>query len=514
MNAPDGGLQGKWLALATVGSPQRYIFRSNKLRENAGASELVDQAIRWWDNHPGKIFAGGGRAAVIVASEPAAKAEITEWSFEWLKKAPGLRLAAVIEPIGDCLAKAYERAQSKLERQEESPPFGSEPGAWPVVRECPSTGLAASTWMDGSWLSAEAAAKRKAEAGAFERLGSDFGGELKGHYQFPREFENFGQKEGEPQMAVVHADGDGIGKLFDETVRNWSGSDSGLKERLGDLSKAVDALVKGAMRKLIAELYSAYGKLRDDRRLELLEAAEGPPYFPLRPLVAAGDDLTFVCHGKLGLPAAAHYIRLFDELANERLAPFRVQTTKRRFTARAGVAIVHQKFPFARAYKLAADCEHEAKRARTDWEKDHAGQHGWIDFQMLTEGAAGDLRFMRSSLYKDSQGRSLIRRPYALGLEPGNGQSWSSFHRLWLDFQSSGVARGRIKQLVEKAARGDLAMHQASEEWEAAQTPVRFNTERDADGRLLCWDPIEMLDFLVDPWPDDAEEDAHVAPQN
>ena len=36
------------------------------------------------------------------------------------------------------------------------------------------------------------------------------------------------------------------------------------------------------------------------------------PIFPLRPIVFGGDDLTFVCHGRIGLALAARYLQYFE----------------------------------------------------------------------------------------------------------------------------------------------------------------------------------------------------------
>ena len=65
-----------------------------------------------------------------------------------------------------------------------------------------------------------------------------------------------------------------------------------------------------------------------------------------RALVFGGDDVTFVCDGRLGLSLATLYAR-----------EFAAETAKRPecgpLTARAGIAIVKTHYPFARAYALA-----------------------------------------------------------------------------------------------------------------------------------------------------------------
>ena len=69
--------------------------------------------------------------------------------------------------------------------------------------------------------------------------------------------------------------------------------------------------------------------------------------FPLRPIVYGGDDLTFICDGRLGLDLTAFYLK---EFAKEKI---KICGTDQSVDACAGVAIVPTKFPFAEAYNFA-----------------------------------------------------------------------------------------------------------------------------------------------------------------
>ncbi len=71
---------------------------------------------------------------------------------------------------------------------------------------------------------------------------------------------------------------------------------------------------------------------------------DGQERLPFRPIVFGGDDVTFVCEGRLGLPLAAHYLaRLAEGILPDGDPLY----------ARAGIAIVKTHYPFARAYELA-----------------------------------------------------------------------------------------------------------------------------------------------------------------
>jgi hypothetical protein len=106
--------------LDTIGI-QKYIFTGNRLRENIGASELVERAIKQWayellpprhnvsdkdtgllDNdirvdHEGVaaevIYSGGGNTAILFKDYPAAQRFTQELSVKVLHDAPGLQFA-------------------------------------------------------------------------------------------------------------------------------------------------------------------------------------------------------------------------------------------------------------------------------------------------------------------------------------------------------------------------------------------------------------------------------------
>src|SRR5690606_5681066 len=80
---------------------------------------------------------------------------------------------------------------------------------------------------------------------------------------------------------------------------------------------------------------------------------------PLRPILLGGDDLTFLCDGRVALALTEAALKAFEAEV----------PSLGRVTACAGVAIVPAHAPFAQAYALAeALCRH-AKRRR-QWEGD------------------------------------------------------------------------------------------------------------------------------------------------
>ena len=103
-------------------SIQQYIFQSNRLKENIGASYLVKHWLsdglvettqadtRAWKNYERNpdidrldnpiaedkpinvIYIGGGNAALLCKDKNTAEKAVRDWSSKALKEAPGLRV--------------------------------------------------------------------------------------------------------------------------------------------------------------------------------------------------------------------------------------------------------------------------------------------------------------------------------------------------------------------------------------------------------------------------------------
>jgi hypothetical protein len=476
----DINAKGKCLTLLGISSVQSYVFASNRLRENAGASYLAWHAMEDWRDKWKEmgacafLFAGGGNAVLLFETEGAAKESIGRWSRDYLERACGLRLTAAHALVDGTLQGAFSTAERKMERVENSPPHGCEFGALPVVRACPSTGLAASEFdRFSNCFSREAAGKRAAIAKANLRLQSDFACE---GFAFPIELEELGTREGASQIAIVHADGNGVGRMRSAIVHEKKLDDQSFSKALVDFSADVNESASLAFRAVLHKLRAVLPRLEEEAGIETSLSKDGSRYFPLRPIVYGGDDLTFVCHGRLGLVLAALYLQEFAQSGD--------------FTACAGVLIMPQKFPFARGYALAKELCISAKRKR----KEHGNEGSWMDFHVLLEGATGSLQKLRE-FYQAADGRPLMRRPYRL-------DGWANCEKLWREFRN--LPRNRAKRLLEVLARGKddtqafLANLPEQGKLPDAGDAAMKTSGWDADEMTSYFDPLELLDFHVD----------------
>jgi len=128
-------------------------------------------------------------------------------------------------------------------------------------------------------------------------------------------------------------------------------------------------------------------------------------FLPIRPILAAGDDITFVCEGRLGVYFAAKIMEYFEE---NQIGDLTV-------TACAGVAICKTHYPFFKAYSLAEELIHQSKVAAKLKENrgDDDAIASWFHFLALPSGFNGDLEDVLESQFS-THGKPLLSGPYRL----------------------------------------------------------------------------------------------------
>src|SRR5690606_150537 len=190
---------------------------------------------------------------------------------------------------------------------------------------------------------------------------------LKNTYTFTREISSLGQVEGNSHIAIVHIDGNNIGERFKSCKT--------LAERR-NLSILIEKIVNQSFQELlhyIIEDQMSY--LKDKKSGFDIKEENGKKILPIRPLILGGDDLTFVCDGRLGMIYAERLMKSMYENSKQYSA-FKNYP----LTSCAGVAITKTKYPFYRAYELSENLCSLAK----DKAREHGGS--WIDFHITYGG--------------------------------------------------------------------------------------------------------------------------------
>jgi hypothetical protein len=424
--------------LFDVMSIQQYIFGSNRLKDNLGASYIVEHI---YDHLKSKSegtepdlnigYIGGGNALVFTSSEASAKEIIKEYTTKLLYTYPGVTVAVAIKDNFPADDKEYESKLSLLFKKLNINKNKYLPvttiSSHGITDVCQQTSLSVE-FIDeinhtferiSSVTRCKRIAQEKSKKEDIQIL-EDAG---LSSYKFPYELDEIGNLKGEDShIAIVHIDGNGFGQRF-KAIKSVKGTD--------DLSKQVKIAVRNSFIDLLKQLVQKLESLKNI----INEKAFYNHILPIRPIVLGGDDVTFICHGKLGIMLAEMFIENFGK------NKFQDESS---FSSCAGIAIVRTKYPFYRAYKLAESlCESAKKRNK---EKEYASN--WVDFQLAYSGLGNTLDEVRRLQYNNLiDHKSLINRPYCIG--GLNGQISMNKLKAYTAILKDTLPNSKIKDLRE-----------------------------------------------------------------
>ena len=505
---------------------QGYVFGSNKLKENVGGSELVEMATHQWvyealppnnnvvDPITGKlddsltidnldaevIYAGGGNTVILFRAIDLAREFASELTRRVLKEAPGLELVVAHrcfdwenEALAEVVSKTLgnDLARKKQSRIASMPLLGLG-----VTKPCNSTGLVASQIVDDKPVSQEVAAKNAArvhEQGE-TRLKPMMARIKRGNWHIPKDLDDLGRRKGEESyIAVVHADGNGIGKRVEAIAAGYKmpAQNRDYIHAMRSFSLSLERAARVALQKVVDLMADAFADpdLADHHQRK----------FPLRPIVFGGDDVTFICHGSYGLSLAVRYLEAFEE-ATEKEPAFGGKPAY----ACAGVAIVKTHYPFARAYRLSEQLCHSAKQMLKEERVDGSA----LDWHVAMSGIAGSLTEIREHEYTVPSGL-LHMRPVLLRQPPAIWRTWPAFKAILDEFIGENGEwfdrRNKVKSLREALRDGSGAIADFLNTYQLnalpkASNPIVSGYEKTgwAGKRCVHFDAIEMMDLYTD----------------
>jgi hypothetical protein len=481
-----------YLVILETSGNQRYIFATNKLRENVGASHLTYLAgTKWvldevkkvtrrelWSCDPARlaanlqnvtlnppiekheapvevIIATSGKALLLTQDEETARSLVATVTARALREAPGLDLCGVVEevdwdkPLGPRVQAAHRRHQQV---------HATLPGPdmrfarLPFVAPCDVSGLPASLvkrhWRpdetpDEELLSTTSNLKRGQRDASIQRMQNalrvpgmefDLPGTPLQDLQARRRDDPLDRFfTGLEWTAVVHADGNGLGGLFH---RFWHYA--GLGEVAADVSQANRTYVRKLRAFSLALEESARAACRSAlSAVATVQAEDGHWYRPFVPLILGGDDLTVYCDGRSALEFTQAFLTTFEEKTTShsiiREIAGRAFGGADHLAAAAGVAIIKPHFPFHTAYELADELCRSAKEVKDVVRK---GATPWpcsaLDFHILYDTMLVSLRDIRKGYRAEDDGSLYQARPYVVTcedkLQGASGLVWAHAH--------------------------------------------------------------------------------------
>ena len=539
-------------------SIQKYVFGCNELKTNVGASYIVDKIFEellaekilkkyrqgenleldWKNNKTIKMaehqeveyeiaYIGGGNMLLLVRLVGKPMGEnlqrcreiVAEWSKAVLLSAPGLKTGSAVGELDisregfkvslDKLYKSLKENQNTVLPNVDLPYVG-------FTMECGVSGKTADTYDYSGKNKRMVSAEVKAKINAYNSVAKNLQEELKRRYpdkklNFANEFQKMGYKDGESYLSIIHIDGNNMGVKF--------GNCRDSQERK-KLSLKVVEIVQNSFRKLVKSIIDDYNNKVYDKVLDIKDLTrDGKKLLPIRPIIIGGDDITFVCPGRLGIEYAKRFIEYVNEeelLTTEQRRRMKEAINKgksedkdkkdlnQKMSCCGGVAIVPLKYPFFRAYQLAESLCGSAK------DKSRQDDNSLIDFAILYGEMTPTLAQLCRYQYSGAEGY-LHYGPYSVINETKDKSHINDLLALKDKLANKNVPENKVKELRDVLTKDMHSMMRFLENCKQIETIVREETGKKEINAEDFWqqktdekewktryiDAIEIIDFTL-----------------
>jgi hypothetical protein len=451
---------------------QAYVYSSNKLRDVVGASELIYRAGTLFvqkaveiatgrspnlqkittdepviENHTNSkdpaievVIATSGKAVLLADSVETAKKFITAWSKRVTECAPGLDTLAVYSekpidmgaPLTDGInvpladehvdfMTAFRDAGKNFSVLKSSRAFvASRFQRIPVVTQCKFSGFPAEKEepnAGGSPMSRVARAKLEA------RRDNDFGqrmARLFGDKDNPlnRDKKVLEDLQERDWVAVVHADGNGLGQVFtslDKSVKILHGESANGRDYVNcyrNFSNALDRISETAFKETVETIFP------NDK------------FAPVVPIVVGGDDLTVMMDGYRAIRFTKLFMEKFCAVTGQCDDVSKIlhanDSDVNRLGMCGGICITKPHFPFSASYRLTEELTKSAKNVKKTGSDCSA-----IDFHVLYDSVVtsmDDIRGKLAGVTEKAENFYRTAKPYSIDLNGHEDTVWETAH--------------------------------------------------------------------------------------
>ena len=360
-----------------LNSIQSYLFASGRLRDVAGASELLDQMTEGDGNLLNSVIdalgmngntirfsrRAGGAIYAFCDNRDDLERFLRLWTLSVQQWAPGIDFSLGVGE-GDSYAKAFDDARKAMnaDANRKRPRL---PLASPLATRSRRTGQAAdgnAKWKEKDGPIDAATARKKqmadlAKAGFLKRYAPQDAN--LGWRDWPTDLEGESKTGAFPfvgddrTVALIHADGNGLGELLKRIRKAAKEDDDQFVKLFRAFSAAVAATTQSAAREATEKV--------------LLPARQGDECLAARPIVLGGDDITVIVRADLAMDYCKVFAEAFESASQDELKKLGqehdIEGLPNRLTLGFGLVFLRASQPFHMAIHLAEALTGEAKKA-------------------------------------------------------------------------------------------------------------------------------------------------------
>lgn len=505
------------LVMYDIRDIQKYIFNTNKVRDIIGASMLVDNLLEegltackeiYPEIEMEKVFIGGGNASVLYKNSDDAS-KMNRALAVWVQENTySLQLAVAAVEKTERYDEDYEKLQQEMAKVKMKMRKTALYGALPIVERESNTGFPLTEIVQGpeqeERVSREVALKRKKLLTVKGQSGIKFD-------------DIVDQKEKDSTLAVVHIDGNNMGKRIKKLMEGEKDYESA-KSRMKQISQYINQGFSDAFEEMEKKLY------------EWAEVTEGESVEKryIRRIILAGDDITFVCTGKLALSLVEVFVHALKDKVLFAAGEDEIKNLEENgFSVCAGIAYMHSHFPFSEAYRIAESCcENAKKMAKEESAKVEGIIGSWVDFQMCKNVQMVYLHDQREKNYRLENREYLLKRPYYIPYIEENASKLQKMNEKNEKFSiehlknqlqyllsekdenGSGMTKSDLKKLRNTYSMGEEAL-EALLVFFKSRGKMLNESVFDENGVANWYDALEIFELFTDIEAKVKEEEEH-----
>lgn len=520
----------KVIAMYDIRGIQKYIYRTQKIKDAMGASALVENIIEralkeaskkyktelQWYNEEGVLpfeekdlavqvlFIGGGNAYVLFENKSTCQKINKHMSRYVLEKTYSLQLAAAYVLKSERYSEDYKNLHEEMNRVKAKIKSAKPIGALPVMQTEIKTGYPLSRTEtfknDKIQVSTETYKKDKYKEKTITEEEEKILDNL------------ICQKGLDSNLAVVHIDGNNMGSRIRSLIERKEGYADAVNE-MRKISYNIKFSYLKTFERMIEHFDPGQDTERPQQQNKQTESLQDVKKL-IRKIVVAGDDITYVCNAGIALDTAEYFAR---EIAGCTMNGEPAKTAPQYgFSICAGVAYMKSHFPFSIAYDVAeACCDNAKERAKSKENMDGTRIGNYIDFQICGSVQCRNLKETRRKDYETPTGERLLIRPYyiptdydgKLAKSTGVSYHYGNFKNNVKYFLNEKIPRSFAKQIRNTYPLGchEIKMLEGflkSRGWKMPDGKMDMFGE---DGTALWYDALEMMDYCI-AWKDAEDE--------
>ncbi|WP_282784888.1 Cas10/Cmr2 second palm domain-containing protein [Phaeodactylibacter xiamenensis] len=376
---------------------QDLIFETGKLKEIIGGSVFVEQACKDYfretvgeENYKqeNQVITAAGKVQYIFDDIGTCQFVVKNFFKRLSEEMPGINFNQAIIKIGENLRPSdIENLERRLETQRNISTHQHQL-ALMISERSRRTGSPAiekrTIGSDIDFLDQKQQTKQDLSKKKLQLFEPYLENAQEAERLFPQEIDDIRKGEDNEWIAVVHADGNGLGKLIQDISAEAEQKVPDKYQSLtASFSKYLDQSTKKAAR-------GAYQTVIEP----LFKTKSSPRSIPLSPVLLGGDDLTMIIRADLALHFVHEFLELFEHHTKQAFDKLRttygLNSIPNGLTACAGIAYIKYNYPFHFGVNLANDLCKYAKNRTKALPGDHKQPLSCLAFQKVQSSEIGN----------------------------------------------------------------------------------------------------------------------------